>query len=279
MKAPARPAAPLRVDQQPTLPAALRRMPRRWMLRLLSLAVVLSAWQLLGARVNPMLLSTPTQVFAAAMEMLSDGELPTAMAVSSAVVLAGFGLAMVVGIPLGLAMGRSRVVEHVLDPYVNALYVVPRIALIPLIIVWFGLGVRAQVAVVFGTTVFPILLSTFSGVRNVSPQLIEAVRVHGASEMQVFSKVILPASVPFVMSGLRLGIGQAIIGMVVAQMFLGMQGMGYMLVNYGNRFATSHVLAVVLALALLGLLMTEFVKAVERRFSHWRSDAAPGRDL
>jgi NitT/TauT family transport system permease protein len=247
-------------------------------LRALSLVVVLTVWEILGRRINPIFFSTPSLVFDAALELLADGELLEAMAVSLAVVMAGFALACAIGIPLGLAMGRSRTLEHLLDPFVNALYVIPRIALIPLIIIWFGLGVGAQVAVVFGTTVFPVLLSTYTGARNVSPQLVEAVRVQGASELQMFRLVIVPASVPFIMSGLRLGVGQAIIGMVVAQMFLGMSGMGYMLVNLGNRFATSHVLVVVLALSVLGLGLTELVKSAERRFSHWRSDLAQTRD-
>jgi ABC-type nitrate/sulfonate/bicarbonate transport system permease component len=244
-----------------------------WLLRGLSLAAVLLAWEILGARVNPIFLSTPSRIARAGMELMADGELSMALAVSLGVVAAGFFSAVAVAIPVGLAMGRSRVVEYLIDPYVSALYVIPRIALIPLIIIWFGLGIGAQVVVVFGTTVFPVLLSTYAGVRNVNVQLVETAQAFGASETQVFRMVILPACVPFIMSGLRLGVGQAIIGMVVAQMFLGMAGLGYMLVNFGNQFATSHVFVVVLALAALGVALTEVVKLAERRFSHWRGDA------
>ena len=185
-------------------------------------------------------------------------------------VLAGFALAIVAGVPIGLAMGRFPTVEYLVDPYVNALYVVPRIALIPLIIIWFGLGVPAQLAVVFGTSVFPILLSTYAGVRNVPEDLIETAYSFGASERQLFFNIIIPASTPFIMSGLRLGIGQAIIGMVVAQMFLGLSGIGFMLTKYGNMFETPYVFVVVFALAILGIVMTEAVKRLEQRYTLWK---------
>lgn len=247
-------------------------LKNKWTLRLLSLAIVLSAWQYVGSRINPVFLSTPVAVFDAAIQVIRSGELPAAMLISVGVVLAGFGLAILVGVPLGLLMGRSRYAEYLLDPYVNALYVVPRIALIPLIIIWLGLGIQAQIAVVFGTAFFPILISTQTGVKNVGENLIETARAFGANEYALLRKIILPASVPFIMSGLRLGIGQAIIGMIVAQMFLGISGMGFMLVNYGNQFATNYVFVVVLALAALGVALTEAVRVVENHFSHWRPD-------
>jgi len=243
----------------------------KWVLRLTSLCVVFAAWQIVGSRLNPIFLSTPSAVFRAACIVIANGELPLAMLVSLGVVFSGFVAAIAVGVPLGLLMGRSRVAEYLLDPYVNALYVVPRIALIPLIIIWLGLGIPAQIAVVFGTAVFPILLSTLTGVKNVSVNLLETGRSFGAREYDLVFKIVLPASIPFVMSGLRLGIGQAIIGMIVAQMFLGISGMGFMLVNYGNQFATDYVFVVVLALATLGVILTEGVRRIEDHFSHWRN--------
>ncbi len=244
----------------------------KWVLRGLSLAVVLILWQIVGSQINPIFLSTPTKIAAAFVDTIGSGELPSAILVSLGVTVAGFVSAMVVGIPIGLMMGRFRTFEYLIDPYVNALYVVPRIALIPLIIIWAGLGVPAQVVVVFGTTVFPILLSSYAGVKNIDRRLLETAHVFGATERQMFFKVIIPASIPFVMSGLRLGIGQAVIGMIVAQMFLGIAGMGFMLTNYGNQFATDYVFVVVLSLAALGIVLTEIVKFAERRFNHWKPD-------
>lgn len=243
---------------------------RKWILRLASLVVVLSAWQVIGSNINPIFLSTPSAIAKAFVQVIADGELLNAMLISVSVVLIGFAVAVVVGVPIGLMMGRFRTFEYLVDPYVNALYVVPRIALIPLIIIWFGLGIPAQIVVIFGTSVFPVLLSTYAGVRNVPNDLIETAHAFGASERQLFFSIIIPASVPFIMSGLRLGIGQAIIGMVVAQMFLGLSGIGFMLTKYGNMFETAYVFVVVLALAFLGIVMTEVVKRIERRYSGWK---------
>jgi len=243
---------------------------RKWVLRAISVIAVLALWQVVGSNINPIFLSTPTAIARAFVEVVRDGELFRALGVSVGVVLAGFTVAMIVGVPIGLLMGWFRTFEYLVDPYVNALYVVPRIALIPLIIIWFGLGVPAQVVVVFGTSVFPILLSTYAGVRNVPHDLVETAHAFGAGRWQLFYNIIIPSSVPFIMSGLRLGIGQAIIGMVVAQMFLGLSGMGFMLTKYGNMFETAYVFVVVLALAGLGIVMTEAVKRVERRFSLWK---------
>lgn len=242
----------------------------KWFLRFGSIILVLIAWQIIGGNINPIFLSTPTAIGSAAVNVLASGELLSAMLVSVAVVLAGFSLAIVAGVPLGLLMGRFRTFEYLIDPYVNALYVVPRIALIPLIIIWFGLGAPAQIVVVFGTSVFPILLSTYAGVRNVPQDLIETAQAFGARERQLFFNIIIPASVPFIMSGLRLGIGQAIIGMVVAQMFLGLSGIGFMLTKYGNMFETPYVFVVVFALAALGIAMTEVVKRLEQRYTRWK---------
>ena len=247
-------------------------LANKWVLRLLSVVIVLALWQYVGARINPIFLSTPTKIAAAFYATISSGELPLAVLASLGVTLAGFLSAMIVGVPVGLLMGRFRTFEYLIDPYVNALYVVPRIALIPLIIVWAGLGITAQIIVVFGTTVFPILLSTYAGVKHVDRRLVETAHCFGANERQLFFKVIIPASVPFIMSGLRLGIGQAVIGMIVAQMFLGIAGMGFMLTNYGNQFATDYVFVVVLSLAALGIVLTEIVKLVERRCNRWKSD-------
>lgn len=243
---------------------------RKWVLRAISVACVLVVWQLVGSNINPIFLSTPAAIARACVEVVQDGELPKALGISIGVVLAGFTVATLIGVPIGLLMGWFRTFEYLVDPYVNALYVVPRIALIPLIIIWFGLGVPAQIVVVFGTSVFPILLSTYAGVRNVPHDLVETAHAFGADRWQLFHNVIIPSSVPFIMSGLRLGIGQAIIGMVVAQMFLGLSGMGFMLTKYGNMFETAYVFVVVLALAGLGIVMTEAVKRMERRFSLWK---------
>jgi ABC-type nitrate/sulfonate/bicarbonate transport system permease component len=199
-----------------------------------------------------------------------NGQLLEALKLSVLGLVLGFGSAIIVGVPTGIWMGRSRTFESALEPWVNALFVTPRVALIPLLLIWFGIGFEAQVVVIFLSAVFPIIINSYAGVRDISSNLVDTARAFCANERQLFLEVILPASVPFVMTGLRLGIGHAVIGMIVAQMFLALTGLGKLLVNYGDFFKTDYVFAVVIVIGLLGVILTEAVKRVESRFAHWK---------
>ena len=241
-----------------------------WAIRAASVVVVLGAWEILGAQINPVFLSTPSRIAAALLDLASNGKLLEALRLSLLGLALGFGAAIVVGVPMGILMGRSRTAEAALEPWVNALYVTPRVALIPLLLIWFGIGFEAQLVVIFLSSVFPLIVNSYAGVREISGNLVDTARSFCASERQLFFEVILPASVPFIMTGLRLGIGQAVIGMIVAQMFLALSGLGKLLVNYGDFFKTDYVFAVVIVVGLLGVLLTECVKAAERHFAHWK---------
>ena len=241
-----------------------------WALRLITLVGVLTGWELLGARVNPIFLSTPSRILAALFDLVRTGQLLVALRLSLLGIAIGFSAAITMGVPVGIMMGRSRTVEAILEPYVSALYVTPRVALIPLLLIWFGIGFEAQVVVIFLSSVFPIIVNSYAGVRDISSQLVDTARSFCATERQLFFEVILPASVPFTMTGIRLGIGQAVIGMVVAQMFLALSGLGKLLVNYGDFFKTDYVFAVVIVIGVLGIALTEAVKLIERRFAHWK---------
>jgi NitT/TauT family transport system permease protein len=243
---------------------------RLWIIRLVSLALVLGAWQVVGGQVNPIFLSTPSRVVLALAAMFGNGQMLEALKISVLGIALGFGAAIVVGIPLGILMGRSRYVEAAFDPYVNALYVTPRVALIPLLLIWFGIGFEAQVLVIFLSSIFPLIVSSHAGVRDISTNLVDTARAFCASERQLFAEVILPASVPFIMTGLRLGIGQAVIGMIVGQMFLALTGLGKLLVDYGNFYKTDYVFGVIIVVGVLGIVVTEAVRALERRFAHWK---------
>jgi NitT/TauT family transport system permease protein len=241
-----------------------------WAVRLVSLVVVLGGWEILGARINPIFLSTPSRVTLALMDLVRTGQIFEALRLSVLGLAIGFGAAILVGVPTGILMGRSRTVEAALELWVNALFVTPRVALIPLLLIWFGIGFEAQVVVIFLSSIFPIIINCYAGVRNISATLVDTARAFCASERQLFFEVILPASVPFMMTGLRLGIGHAVIGMIVAQMFLALSGLGKLLVNYGDFFKTDYVFAVVIVIGLLGIVLTEAVKLIERRFAHWK---------
>ena len=241
-----------------------------WTIRGASIVVVLGAWEILGAQINPVFLSTPSRIAVALVSLVGNGQLLEALRLSLIGLILGFGAAIVVGVPLGILMGRSRTAEAALEPWVNALYVTPRVALIPLLLIWFGIGFEAQLVVIFLSSVFPLIVNSYAGVREISSNLVDTARSFCASERQLFFEVILPASVPFIMTGLRLGIGQAVIGMIVAQMFLALSGLGKLLVNYGDFFKTDYVFAVVIVIGVLGVLLTECVKLAERRFAHWK---------
>ncbi len=241
-----------------------------WVIRIVSLVIVLGGWEYVGAQVNPIFLSTPTRIVTALFTLIGNGQLIEALRISIMGVALGFGGAVIIGIPTGIMMGRNRMVEAAIDPYVNALFVTPRVALIPLLLIWFGIGFEAQLVVIFLSSIFPIIINTYAGVRDISSNWVDTARSFCATERQLFFEVILPASVPFIMTGLRLGIGHAVIAMVVSQMFLALSGLGKLLVNYGDFFKTDYVFAVVIAIAVLGVSLTEIVKAIERRFAHWK---------
>ena len=236
----------------------------------ISIAVALVLWEIFGRQVNPLFMSYPSAIVAAAVNLLQTGELEAAFVESAKALILGFVAAAVVGIALGLVMGRYRLVEYALDPYVNALYATPLVAIIPLVILWLGLGFNAKLFIVFIMTLFPILINTATGVANVGQSLVDVALAFAANERQVFTKIILPASLPYIMAGLRLGIGRAIIGMVVAEFFTAITGLGAMIVKYGNFFKTDDMLVPVLILMALGVVLTELLKRAETAIAPWK---------
>jgi NitT/TauT family transport system ATP-binding protein len=238
--------------------------------RTASLAATLGAWEWYGRGVDPIFFSYPTAILAAVPAMLAKGELQAAASLTLQGLAAGFALAVLLGIALGLLMGRYRLVDQLLDVQVSALYSTPNVALIPLIILWFGLGMTAKIFIVFLAAFFPIVVNTYGGVRNVSRGLVEIAQAEGASEPQIFGKIILPASLPFIMAGVRLAVGRAVVGMIVAEMFTAMTGLGGSIVYFGNAFATDKLFVVIILLALLGVGLTEAVKFLERQLAPWK---------
>ncbi|HKB09775.1 MAG TPA: ABC transporter permease [Vicinamibacterales bacterium] len=249
--------------------------PRRakrtlWAIRLASIATVLAVWEIVGRRTSPLFLSYPTAVLKAGAAMIASGELLQALLSSLQTVVVGFLVAAAVGIVLGLLIGRYQVVDAATDWLINALYATPLVAVIPLVILWLGLGDLAKLFVVTILAVFPVLINTAAGVRNVPQSLIDVSTAFAANERQVFVKIILPSAVPYMMTGLRLGIGRAIIGMVVAEFFTAITGLGALIVKYGNRYDTASMFVPIIVLMLLGILLTALVRRAEQRFAPWR---------
>jgi NitT/TauT family transport system permease protein len=237
--------------------------------RAASVILVLSLWEIFGRQVNPLFLSYPSAIIRAFFQLLIAGEIQKALGALQ-VFAVGLSLALVLGIVLGLLMGRYRFAEYLLDPYVYALDATPRVALIPLLLLWFGLGTTSKIAIVFLSAVFPVLMNTFSGVRTVSAHLVDIGRAYGASERQLFGKVIVPAALPFLMAGIRLAVGRGLIGIITAEMFTAVTGMGALLVRYSSALATDKFFVPVIFLALLGVALSSFVERLQKRLAPWK---------
>lgn len=247
------------------------KLGRPALLRLLSLAVTLVVWEWYGRGVDPIFMSYPSAIIAAISPMVTSGELPRAMVSSLGQFAVGFGLAIVFGVLVGVVTGRYRTAENLVDLQISALYATPNVALIPLFMLWFGLGATAKIFIIFMAAFFPIVVTTQAGVRNVSASLVDIVLAEGGNEWQVLTKVVVPASLPFVMGGIRLGVGRAVVGMVVAEMFTAITGLGGLIVTYGNHFQTDRLFVVIICLACMGVGLTEGFKRLEHRFARWKS--------
>ncbi|MEE9256782.1 MAG: ABC transporter permease [bacterium] len=240
------------------------------LIRVLSVVLFLTLWEIVAAGIDPILFAGPIAIAKSFYRLTASGELPREMGVSLGIFLIGLTLATVVGISVGLAMGRHRMVEYVIDPYINALYATPRIALIPLLILWLGLDAEMKIFVVFLVGFFPICINTAQGVKNVSGHYVEVARAYGATERQIFTKVIVPSAIPFIMTGFRLGVGRSLVGMVVAELLGTLSGMGAMIDKYSSEFETDSLFVPIIMLAFLGITVTEAVKRLEIRFSRWK---------
>ena len=246
-----------------------RRRALVWSLRLAVAAVLLVSWQILGQR-NPLFTSYPTAVAKAAWNEISTGALLTAIGQSAEVLALGLLLSVVVGVLAGLIIGRYALVASSLEWLISALNATPLLALIPLIIVWFGLGIESKIFTVFALTVFSMLLNTAAGVHEVEHNVLDVGRAFVASESQVFRKIILPSAVPFIMTGLRISIGRALIGTVAAEFFTGITGLGGMIQTYASAYRTDYMLVPVLTLMLLGVLLTGVARWLENLVAPWR---------
>ena len=246
------------------------RSHRNTIVRLVSVVVVLVGWEVFGRQIEPLFMSYPTAISTSAFEMIRSGELPAAFLDSLGTLLLGFFIASVLGIAIGLLIGRYRTVEAATDWLVNALYATPLVAIIPLVVLWFGLGFSAKLFIVVILAIFPILINTAAGVRNVPPPLLDVGFAFAATERQLFTKFILPAALPYMMTGLRLGVGRAIIGMVVAEFFTAITGLGALIVKYGNQYDTAAMFVPILTLMLLGVTLTALMRRIESWIAPWK---------
>lgn len=242
-----------------------------------SFVIIIGFWEL-SVRwgwMNPFFVSSPVAIVVDLNGQIVSGELLDNLSVSMGEFAMGFGLAIVVGIFLGVLVGWYEIVDHLLDPFIWFLYSAPLIAFYPLFVIWLGLGQPTVIAITFLLSVIPIVVNTSTGIKEVSPVLIQATQCFGGRKSDLFFKVALPSSVPMLMAGLRLGIGRALMGVVIAEMFGATAGLGFSITYYGGLLKTTKMLASLMVVVVLGVLMTQALIILERHFDSWRT--GPGK--
>lgn len=240
---------------------------------LIAVIVFLALWEVSSDLnwINPLFASSPSRIVAAAINLNNEGQLWPNLWISAQEFLIGFGLAIVVAIPLGVLVGWYRPLEAVLSPFVTFLNSVPRIALLPLLIIWIGIGIQLKISVVFLGAVIAILINTIAGIKALDPQLLTMAKSFGVSDFQIFRTIALPGSVPYILSGLRVGLGHALVGVVVGELYASNEGIGHIISVAGNTFQTDLVFVGVMIIAIFGLIFSWGIGQLERRFESWRN--------
>jgi NitT/TauT family transport system permease protein len=253
-------------------PAAIHRAGERRLIGAASLAVFLLAWEMVSRAglVDPMFISSPVRVVNAGFLLLWSGEMRADLQVSAAEFLLGYLGAAVAGILLGLVMGWSKRAQYIFGPFVDTLNAVPRVTLLPLLVIWFGIGIWSKVVVVFLGAVIPILINTQAGVNANEARFLKVARSFGASELKIFVSIILPGAVPFIFTGLKYGAGRALLGVVVGELYAATAGVGHMIADAGNSFQTDVVFFGIALFTASGLVTVAVLDRFERRFENWR---------
>lgn len=233
----------------------------------------LTVWELVGNTfqlINPMFMSAPSLIWKAAVQLFGSGEIWNDLRVSGIEFFWGYVLSVLVGVPFGIATGWYKKMAYIFDPFINAMNATPRVALLPLVIIWLGIGILSKVGIIFLGAVFPILINSRDGVKTTPYNLLTAARSFGATEWQIFRSVVLPSTLPFILTGLRLGVGRALIGVMVGELYAATAGIGFMITVAGATFQTDKVFVGVLIFALSGMASMELLSRLESRFDKWR---------
>jgi ABC-type nitrate/sulfonate/bicarbonate transport system permease component len=242
-----------------------------------TIVALLLAWQYLPEFIpmkagTKLFFAVPSQIAKTLWTMLATGSIWKPLGVSASAFAIGLALAIVAGLPLGVLIGRSATLNAMFDPFITAFNATPRLVFLPLLMLWFGIGLWSKVAVVFLGALFPLLINTYEGVRNADRLLINVVRSFGASEWDIARLVVVPNSLPFIIVGLRLAIGRAVLGVVVAEFFGSQEGLGVVMVRAASQFKVDVVFAGLIVFAALSLVMTGLVKLLEDRLTRWRPE-------
>jgi NitT/TauT family transport system permease protein len=224
--------------------------------------------------VNPLFISAPSRVVLASISLIKDGTLFQHLLTSGTEFVLGYGAAIVIGFPIGIMLGWFKLANASFGPFVSAMQATPRVALMPLFIIWFGLGITSKIVVVLLSAIFPLIVNLQVAMSTIDADLVRVARSYGATRWQIFRSVALPTSVPFLITGLRLAAGRGLLGVIVAEVFGGSQGIGYMIQYAGSTFQTDKVFAGVLVVAATGITLDYTLERLGRHFDKWRGEAA-----
>ena len=218
------------------------------------------------------LISSPLRVLRAILELLLSGALLINLWISVQEFLLGMAFALIIGVFLGLAMGWYRRLGLLLDPLIMTFYTMPRDALLPIIIIWAGIGLYSKAAVVFLGAVFPIVVNTVTGIREADPSWLKAARSYGAGERDIFWKILLPGCLPYLMAGIRLGIGRGVIGVIIAEMYVSNMGLGALIMRAQVGLNSDALIGLVLLTAMFGFLVVKLARGIENKVGRWRQE-------
>jgi NitT/TauT family transport system permease protein len=219
---------------------------------------------------NPFYISKPSLIFAAWGAVIENGQLWSDILVSGRPLAFGFGAAVVVGVAFGVVMGWRARVGYALDPFFTALYASPLVAIAPLVIIYFGVGIAGKAILIFTLCVFPFVFNAYAGVRSVDPLLVNVVRSLGGKEKDLYLKVIVPTVLPFLVAGARYAIGRALVGVLVGEFFAASAGVGYRIAYYGDLYQLDRMFANILTMMVFAVIFTEGIRWAERSAFPWR---------
>ena len=238
-------------------------------IRTVSLISVLLIWEIFGADIDQSLFTTPSKVVQAAIVMIGDGELWEFLAPSLLVLVVGLSLAAIIGVAMGLLLARFEGLDVAFGVYITFLYSIPSVALVPLIVLWAGFGFVAKVLILFLFAFFPMVINTYQGVKNVDTKLLEVGRSFRCTEGQLWRNIVLPGALPFIVTGLRLAVGRGLIGMVLADLYTAISGIGYLIVRTASTFQVDRMFVPIVTLGLLGVTLTALLRLAEQWVAPW----------